>query len=542
MTTCLPSAIKFFLFLATMSLLAGCDLFISRGGDGQACFQQSDECQAGLFCIDGRCQSQAPEEEPDAGVDGGDPGPVDDNDPADAGDDGDVVDDGDDADPGDDADDADGADVEIDGGDQGSSVPVQIYRSVGPQNTTALASGAGNTLTITADSAIFSNPLPDNVGQGDVIQYDSDGDLAADSLAFIFERDSATEYLVANADGGLPTGTTEGPWTIYRAYTSLTNATSAQNKENTSFDDLLEDFDSVQDKDLIARNFAWNIACYGDAIDLGPVRIEYWGTDATHRLRIFTPVLPHEVGSSQRHQGKWTESAYTLEMTITENYQNVLRLDTPYLHIDGLQITKLGEESLTATLVSAPDTTNLWLSNSILWGSSSVGGTGISVSNIGSVARIWNNVIYQVGLFDAPAIFLAGEVTAYIYNNTLFGNYRGIYVADHIGTQITLINNVSAGNSDYDFDPAASFAVGSSHNCSADDSATLGNLSDGCTGVSASDFTDQSAVDFHLSAGGTLLKNTGADLSADEQLPFANDIDGDPRPAAGWDIGADQSL
>ena len=74
-----------------------------------------------------------------------------------------------------------------------------LYRSVG---TTATNLTAGSpTLEITGTTATFSGPLPDNVGVGDVLTYNT----GADQLAFIHGRTSSTVFTVKDKDGGTPT-------------------------------------------------------------------------------------------------------------------------------------------------------------------------------------------------------------------------------------------------------------------------------------------------------------------------------------------------
>lgn len=76
-----------------------------------------------------------------------------------------------------------------------------IYRSVGSGNTSVLATGGGNPLASSGNTATFFQPLPDRVGVGDVIQYDSDNDGTIDSLAFIHGRADSTHCTVKNKDG-----------------------------------------------------------------------------------------------------------------------------------------------------------------------------------------------------------------------------------------------------------------------------------------------------------------------------------------------------
>ena len=80
-----------------------------------------------------------------------------------------------------------------------------LFRSVGI-TATALASGAANALTISGSTATFGSGLPTNIGVGDVIQYDSDGNSSIDALAFIHGKNiSDTVYTVKHCQrGALP--------------------------------------------------------------------------------------------------------------------------------------------------------------------------------------------------------------------------------------------------------------------------------------------------------------------------------------------------
>ena len=81
-----------------------------------------------------------------------------------------------------------------------------LYRSVGITGA-ALASGAANALTISGSTASFASALPNNIGVGDAIQYDSDSNGSIDALAFIHGRTNSQTYTVKNKSGAAPTAT-----------------------------------------------------------------------------------------------------------------------------------------------------------------------------------------------------------------------------------------------------------------------------------------------------------------------------------------------
>ncbi|GAG35972.1 unnamed protein product, partial [marine sediment metagenome] len=134
--------------------------------------------------------------------------------------------------------------------------PTQIYRSVGPGNTSALATGSGsNTLDISGDTATFGQALADNIGVGDRIDYNADG-----NTCYIHARTSPTSYIVSDSTGGTPLPVTgDTGWSIFRAHTSLADAVSL-------------------DRDIVSNDEIWNIACYADAQDTTQVAINDWIT------------------------------------------------------------------------------------------------------------------------------------------------------------------------------------------------------------------------------------------------------------------------
>ena len=188
-----------------------------------------------------------------------------------------------------------------------------IYRSVGPGRATSLAAGAGNPLTIVGKMASFASALPDDVGVGDVVQYDADGDAAVDALAVIHERFSATAFQVVDVSGATPkpTSAADQKWEIFRAYTSASDALAGRGKENPGIASSLLPFETwTRKKDLVAANEQLRIACYADGSDRTAVVVggdvgSNWVTGPANYIELYTPVSASEVGTSQRHAGRW---------------------------------------------------------------------------------------------------------------------------------------------------------------------------------------------------------------------------------------------
>lgn len=176
--------------------------------------------------------------------------------------------------------------------------PVDIYRSVGPGQTTALANNTSTsaTLSIAGDTATFTGgTIPDNIGVGDVLFFDSNGaaTTAPDQLVFIHGRISNTEYTVKKVDGANPSTltTNDSDWELYRAYTSASDAENGIENTGIPYSGLI-DFDSFTNgKDISAQTGSdnrWNIALYaGIQADTTQLVQSGWTMDFANTLRFF---------------------------------------------------------------------------------------------------------------------------------------------------------------------------------------------------------------------------------------------------------------
>ena len=431
----------------------------------------------------------------------------------------------------------------------------RIYRSVGPSEDEVLEAGASNHLNISGSTATFDTALGDDVGVGDALEYDddNDGDIDAnDSIAFISGRTSSTVFTIKTAAGGIPTAPSaadEIHWNINRAYTSLSYAEAGT--ENTLIDFDLRNFDTGN-RDIAVNSEQWNIACYahGTTADTAGTTIDGWTTAPQNYIKIYTPTLTSEVGTSQRHSGKWDEGKYRLEISMTYDYQMAIKVDDDGIRIDGLQF-KITNNDYLATraigfwTISASGTG--YVSNSIIKAvftttnaDSVLGITTTSSAN--GTYYIWNNIIYDLDVsgqnVNTAGITNVGKM--YAYNNTLYNNYKGIYRTG--GTIVAKNNLVQSCANGYD----GNFDASSNYNISnlASDAPSPSYRSNLATTVS---FTDTINSDFHLASTDTAARNLGVDLSQDYNLPITNDIDGQGRisnfqyPISNWDIGADES-
>jgi hypothetical protein len=407
-----------------------------------------------------------------------------------------------------------------------------IYRSVGPGATGALDTGAAdsNQLTINGTTATFTIAVPNSVGVGDAIQYDINGDdqiTAADGIVFITSRVSSTEYTVQQASGAPPVAVTaDTSWSIFRAYTSLANAETGT--ENTGIDADLRNFDTWSGgKDLTPEtgsNEQWNIACYANGTneDTATATISGWTTSQANYLRIYTPISSAEVGTNQRHPGKWDNTKY---------YRRKLDIADNYVRIDGLQLTLAKNDEIIQFSDNAVDTR---ISNNIFRGNTSYTIEGICTSGGSGNAYIWNNIFYDLTHVSGGAIHGANLTRIYVFNNTFVGNVRGI-TADTAEVPY-LVNNIFYDNT---VDISGTFYSSSNYNIFGGTTST-GGAEDRVSQTPA--FVDPGNDDYRLANNDTAARDQGTDLSADPDLAFSTDLEGQTRFTGLWDIGADEGV
>jgi uncharacterized protein (TIGR03382 family) len=376
-----------------------------------------------------------------------------------------------------------------------------------------------------------------------------------------------TTYSVRTASGATPVATTAATtqWGVFRAYTSLDNAT--QGLENPGLGAAWRDFDSaVNGKDLVAADETWNFACYADGVDTTSAALcnadttpalegcaaggnHGWRTDATHTVRIYTPVAPTEVGVSQRHTGRWG-TGYRRTAA--------LYLYPGFLWADGLSQmvgVNLRNYAIPATGVGG----RVWLSNSFGWDTCpSCANMRVFDTWSGGVvgARqaevyLWNDigVAESTGDVNAGVFYLnTGQARYWLFNCTAVA--RGAGYAFCPGTTADLYtgkNLLGVAGTGQAFKSATRWASLST-SAGTDSSvftASQGAVVDNSATVFSNQvftFVNAAGTDYHLALGDVGARQRGADLSMEQVLAFTDDVDGDFRPpgANRWDLGADQ--
>jgi uncharacterized protein (TIGR03382 family) len=451
--------------------------------------------------------------------------------------------------------------------------PVPVYRSVG-SNPGPLATGQGMvSLTINATVATFEQRLPDNVGVGDVIQYDSNGDGTPDVLAFIIQRYSGASFEVRDRRTFTPPPATTHAWSVFRAYPTLAAALNTADRpglvtggtENPAIDPALVDFDTFDGgMDLVDAGNVLNVACYNDGdvpddtlVWVGPP----WVTDAQHRINIFTPVNAGEVGISQRHHGTWgsgyrrTQGLHIVDRDVTvdglsiqqdralgppndSQFDNrVLLVHTGHKGSDIRISNCYGEQARTDNAAWGrvfdfyDDDFPFGMSTTqaLLWNSIGVTRSSMVTTPIDGSAAIMANTSDSLFVANCTAIAPNGATAI------LAGNDHGA------STAATLLNTIAVsidGGSLTLIQAAPPFIA--NHVSSIDTSVTTAAMTaSGGMNFPGNMVTFVGPADFHLAASDTGAVARALALTSDPHFTFTDDIDGQPRQGS-WDLGADQ--
>ncbi len=286
----------------------------------------------------------------------------------------------------------------------------------------------------------------------------------------------------------------------------------------------LSAWEAGEQRDLVTLNEIAVAECYSMS-DLTTVLVSGWVTDATHYIRIYTP-------TAERHDGKWNTAKYRLEPDA--RYASVLDVRVPYTQIDGLQVRRahVGSGDTRMVIIFSGGASNCQLSNSILTapGVSSVGIYMTSASPL----FIYNNLIYDI----LNGAGVNGYGSLFAYNNTIVGCVTGFDHKTGDASQTwTLKNNLVSGSTTADYvNGSGTFTVDycASGDATANTWAGTGNRIN-----QVFTFVDSAGKDFHLASGDTGARDFGRDLSADPNLAFTTDADGQTRSGV-WDIGADE--
>lgn len=419
-----------------------------------------------------------------------------------------------------------------------------IYRSIQPGITSAIATNASGTITITISGTTLtaSAAMPDTFGQGDMVHYDVNNNGTPDNTGFVVSRESATQFTLQDSLGGsgtLNAVTNDDSWNAYRAYTSLVNA---RNKtENTGIPAANRNFDQSVNS-LITTLQTRNLVCY-PGTDASAVDFNDWDSDTSNRLRIYTPYLSTQAGRNMRHSGKFTARCYFLS---TSDATGSIKLTTAsgndhWFEITGLQIKNtIGDGFHNGDAGTSTDV--MYFDSCIFIGSdnssTSASHSGIDISGGAGTWRISNCLFYQwnstaASNNNAGVHVNQSSSTAYIYNCTSWDGDRAFTVVS--GTGVAKNSIATSGTSGSPTNWQGSWGAASTNNVDNRSAAPGSNAKNGQVPA----YVDSTNFNFHLKSTDTVALGAGVDLSADANYPFTNDIDSATRSGT-WDRGIDQ--
>lgn len=408
----------------------------------------------------------------------------------------------------------------------------QIYRSVAEGVTSAIDSNSTGTMTISSDQATFSSALADNVGVGDVIVYSGNT-----RIAFIVERISSTVFTVKQVDGESNpfSVTNNSDWEIYRAYSSYADSLSGD--ENSNIPATVRDFDTWSNgKDIVSTNEQWNLAFYaGGVTDVGStnIAIDGWTTSEFNQLKLFTPHLSNQVGTSQRHMGVFNRDLHYFHNDAAGNYRRGIWIsDVRHLIIDGIQVLarQNGHVGGSAIYVQdIDDQARYTFKNNIFQGvvtNTDMIGLHLRTFTYPNVEyRLANNIIYG---FQGTCIRVFSKV--WLYNNTFARCGRGVRLEsdDNVFKNNLFINVNDSITNNARYDGAVS-----SHNIFSNTDINYSVFDRVVTDLPTN---LSEAHDYRLAGTSFEAIGTGLDLSNDSDFPISKDILHQSRVQ--WDIGA----
>jgi len=293
--------------------------------------------------------------------------------------------------------------------------------------------------------------------------------------------------------------------------------------------------------DLVAADEIRQAECYAFFDDGGDAVMSGWTLDATRYPRIF-------VAAGNQHDGT-RGTGYRRRIVGFGHNIDVLQ---DFLRVEGVAIESdndggalnWGDRGFHIDCGASSDiriskcyhTVGLTNDNSL-----------VRAFNSTSGVKIWNCMSGPPDLTTASRlqkIDIASSGTFYIYNNTIVGHDLGAFescITRSSGTPTMVMkNNIADRGASPDANAAAYLLT------SVTTTGSTNNLSDDATAPGANQlhnkepvYVDETNGDLHIGASDAVCRDVGADLSADANIAFSDDIDGTSRPqGSAWDVGA----
>ena len=412
---------------------------------------------------------------------------------------------------------------------------VPVYYSVGTSTADLKTGSPGVTISITGGVATLSVAQTQDVGVGDVIDYDTDN-----KKAYIAAVQNSTELTVRTATGMVPADIgAKTVNSIKRAFNSITDAVSQSSNSS-----------HLNTANLVTGNYHLTWVCYNDAAFVEAVNISGYSSDVTHYLTL-TVAGSSDVtsGATQRHDGRDGTGAVIQHDDGSD--PEGLSISVPYtrvewLEMDGSTFTGTGGDGVEV------EASNVHLEYLVVHDWATTFTDGIWVHDADDTV-IRNSLVYDN---EGSLLLSSSGQGATIQNVTIFngGTYgvRANNTTDHtVQNVISMDNPAGTDCSTVNGGGFASFNNNLSSDGTGDDYGGTGNLVSKAAGDqfvstvaldplpdAAFDLppmaADTSGIDLHLKVTADAV-GAGGDLSSS----FSSDIDGATRSSP-WDMGADE--
>jgi uncharacterized repeat protein (TIGR01451 family) len=394
------------------------------------------------------------------------------------------------------------------------------YRSIGTRADygTSQPEGAGTTLSASLGSTVVTGSTGTawrtaNRGRGDRIQIEG-----VDYTVYAVTSEAQLELTVPYA-GATGSGKT---YSVARKFVNLVD-----------WEDCIDGpggagCEGVTSDSLVTDNRSEVGVAYRDTPFAAGLVIDGATTDANHTI---TLTADH----GNRHYGR-AGAAGTVALIDNTTSSPAIRIRDDHVTVDWLEIRGGNSSSAHAVEVDAPGVANRVVLDDLLIHHGQ--GNGIEVLRPDTVADVYDNVVYEMGIGIHVNATLSGTAQLRLLDNTVFGCNQGpsgIVSTAASNVAVTLRNNIAHSNAGGDFAvPARNGA--SSHNLSGDTTGPAHSPAGGGQSVasSAAIFVSIALPDLHL-----LPSAPAVDQGVDLSTIFTGDIDAGVR-AGLWDIGADE--
>lgn len=276
-------------------------------------------------------------------------------------------------------------------------------------------------------------------------------------------------------------------------------------------------WEAAQQRNLVSADEVAIAECETGDDAAGSWAIDGWTVDETR--------YPHIRNASGHHHG----GDRTAGWRCTYSSSNC-RPISDYIRIEGIVI--LPTNNRPGIVIDAGDFTRVF--NCVIYGGGTNTDNGIAVTSTGGTKYIYNNIIYGFkGASSGRGIYCTksgSTATIHVYNNTIADCWRGLQ--RNADQTVRPKNNLIQDCSDACFSGTFTDTEANISEDATSPNSALRNI--------AVAFVDEPNDDYHLDESDTDAVDAGVDLSADADLAFSTDFEGDSRPDGEWDIGADE--